>query len=358
MADRDPLQSIGVVIPTLNCVAEMPGHLSSIASWAPRVAEIVVVDSQSDDGTAAYIQEHLEHPRLRIYQRPRGLYAAWNHGIAELESEFTYVSTIGDSITAEGLEHLVTVAREFEADLVVSPPEFRLANEDVATDKWWPIHDMLPWLEIEEPRLLDPRPAFWLALYYGGSITGSSASDIYRTETLKARPFPTDAGREGDTAWGIANAFHVRIAVTPRVVSTFLFHDKPGAGSAFDVGFPHGRIKRLKGVLADGPTVARLSEGDGSDLDAVKELLALMNEYVEIETHKMDAKRVREGTRAEKRLWFLRPHAMRAKTKRNYHRRRLKEILEAIDDVSLRALPYRADRSEAWLGQRMGLPEV
>ena len=66
-----------------------------------------------------------------------------------------------------------------------------------------------------------------------GAILGSSASNLYRTQCLKERPFPTDFGTSGDGGWGILNAFDVKIAVTPRCFSTFRHHQKAYALSDY-----------------------------------------------------------------------------------------------------------------------------
>src|SRR5258705_10933855 len=101
--------SLGVLVPTLNCASLVPAHLESMRSWFDFASEIVVVDSHSDDGTIDLLREGLKHPGLRILQHPRGLYQSWNFGINQITSKYTYVSTVGDSISRAGLEHLYAV---------------------------------------------------------------------------------------------------------------------------------------------------------------------------------------------------------------------------------------------------------
>ncbi len=44
---------LAVVIPTLNAAAGLPRALESLAPWQERIAEIVVADGSSTDGTQA-----------------------------------------------------------------------------------------------------------------------------------------------------------------------------------------------------------------------------------------------------------------------------------------------------------------
>ncbi|MDB6110758.1 MAG: hypothetical protein JWR69_2508, partial [Pedosphaera sp.] len=115
---------IGVLIPTRNCASLLPGHVQSLEPWLDLAAEVVVVDSESTDGTVEFLQKHLRHPNVRFLPHPRGLYQSWNFGIRNLHPKYTYISTVGDSITRDGLMHLHQVAEEFQCDVAVSKPDF------------------------------------------------------------------------------------------------------------------------------------------------------------------------------------------------------------------------------------------
>jgi glycosyltransferase involved in cell wall biosynthesis len=73
-----PTLPIGVVIPSRNSLAYLPAHLQGVLAWVEMVEQIVVVDSNSTDGTVEYIRENLTHPNLHIFSCPPGLYASWN----------------------------------------------------------------------------------------------------------------------------------------------------------------------------------------------------------------------------------------------------------------------------------------
>src|ERR1035437_2645280 len=101
---------IGVVIPTKNSMKYLLGHLENLSTWIDLAEQVVVVDSFSKDGTVDYLKKHLRHPQIKFIDHPPGLYASWNFGISHIASEFCYISTVGDSITRKGIEHLAITA--------------------------------------------------------------------------------------------------------------------------------------------------------------------------------------------------------------------------------------------------------
>ena len=220
-----PTLPIGVVIPSYNSLQYLPAHMQSVQEWVEMVEQIVVVDSNSTDGTVEYIRQHLTHPNLHIFSRPPGLYASWNYGIGQLSTKYTYVCTVGESITPGGLRHLFETSERLGSDVCISRPQFLDMEGRTVEGIRWPIHQIIEDLNVCEPCLLSQAEAVFYVLRGGGSaILGSSASNLYRTAVLQKNPFPTDCSSAGDTAWTLLNCCDVRFAVTPESFSTFLFH--------------------------------------------------------------------------------------------------------------------------------------
>jgi glycosyltransferase involved in cell wall biosynthesis len=218
---------VGILLPTRNSMVLLEGHLRTLKRFEAHVREIVSVDSESNDGTMELLQKYSDSACWKLLKHPRGLYQSWNFGIAQITAPYVYVSTVGDSITLEGLAHLVTVAEQQNADVVISKPGFVAEDGKSAPDTFWPIDDIITSLRLDKPALLSRFQAFLFAMSNtGGAILGSSASNLYRTAFMKEHPFPLDFGTVGDGGWGMLNAFEARIAVTPQRFSTFLHHEK------------------------------------------------------------------------------------------------------------------------------------
>src|SRR5438046_3368389 len=116
--------ALGVVIPTKNSMAYLPRHVAGLQPWLELAAEVVVVDSHSTDGTVGFLRANLRHPALRFTDHPPGLYASWNHGVAEISSKYVFIATTGDTITREGVCQLVEAAESLGCDVVISKPTF------------------------------------------------------------------------------------------------------------------------------------------------------------------------------------------------------------------------------------------
>jgi hypothetical protein len=85
------------------------------------------------------------------------------------------------------------------------------------------------------------------------AILGSSASNLYRTDCLRAHPFPTDFGHAGDVGWGLRFAPDVRLGIIPETLATFVFHPRsksvvknPGA---IRVATARGTLARVRDQL-------------------------------------------------------------------------------------------------------------
>ncbi len=356
MKDR-PLP-IGVVIPTRNVRPALQAHLAQLHTWADLVEEIVVVDSHSADGTVDLLRTELRHPRLRILDRPPGLYQSWNYGIQQLTTKYIYLSTIGDAITAEGLQHLATAADELNSDVIVSPPGlFDLAGQPV-TDRRWPIHKFLDWCPLDRPVTLEPWHAFLLTtINVPDSILGSSASNLYRTETLRRFPFPAEYGHSGDTAWGLRYSWRVVLAVTPKSFSRFIVHPNEGnlardAEVRLMAQFYDLEDQVIREFLQSPAAAAGPKTEPG-----IAEIVAATHDLHQRQRRYWEARR-------EFWPWLINPGAWRARTERNRQREqlsrvkaRLRQSLDSLPEPAPASLSQRSDPSPngclGYLGHRI-----
>jgi hypothetical protein len=214
--------SITVILPCRNNRAELEGHVETMLEWLPRVEQVVVVDS-STDGSLDYLREKLTAPYVELHSVPPGLYQAWNFGIERARADFCYFSTVGDSISAEGLVHLYEMAIQNSLDLVLSPPD--MVEADGAPKKMrWPIHEYAKSID-KECFIMDYGETFlWLTAFLPYTILGSSAANLYRTSLLKANPFPTEFGHNCDAALGAKIASFVKMGITCKICSRFVTH--------------------------------------------------------------------------------------------------------------------------------------
>lgn len=319
---------IGVIIPTRNSAAMLPGHIAALREWIGSVQQVVVVDSFSNDGTVELLKDGLRHPHVEFLSHPPGLYQSWNFGIQQLKGKYTYVATVGDATTLAGLTHLLDSAERFGSDLVLSPPRFLTESGTVAEGKRWTLHHYLEAQQISAAAAI-PRAHLFLASVLAGTagMMGSSASNLYRTEVFQARPFPTEFGHIGDTAWGVANGLHVRTAVTAEPCASFVIH---AGGGNFSREREDELGVKLLGLARDTLRNALQTKTIPPEAGAFEEIIG---RYESLHRFGRDADRLYYDLRARRFPWFLRPTAWKARRERNRHRAALKALWrQALND--------------------------
>jgi hypothetical protein len=294
---------LGLVIPTFNSRRYLQRHVDGLLPWLDLVQEIVVVDSYSSDGSAELLQEQIAHPNLRIVQHPPGLYASWNQGIAQLKTEYFIMSTTGDTIRREGVEKLIQCAEGAKCDIVLSKPVFVDLLDQVHQIRW-PVDDMLDGLKHGESRVFGGLEALAYAMGQPDSaLLGSSASNLYRTDFFRQRPFPVDWGAAGDAGWVWQHAAEARWGALAGGYSQFLLH--PPQSQDKDRRPP--RLQRADWTLRD--AVPRwLVAG----YIAPQELIAIgWEQLLQCLTSYLDLKSNLDTTRGGSTPWFFRSSAWR-----------------------------------------------
>jgi hypothetical protein len=314
--------SLGVLLPTRNSAERLPDHLAAMASWIDLADQVVVVDSDSSDGTLEMIRRGMNHPQVQYVSHPPGLYASWNAGLRALATCYAYISTVGETITRAGLQQLLETARSFEVDVVLSRPIFtRSTGEPVEVHS--PIDDIVHTLRISSPRRLHTLEAMVFAsVHAGNALTGSCASDLFRTATLKQFPFPTEYGTAGDGIWCVQHAAQVTWAVVPDRFSTFLLHPTT-LSQAENRRRPEAQ--RPDAVL-EAAVSTWLAEGVVRDADLQRihwrTLQSALIAY-------LNAKEQFDGHRKSALPWILNPRAWQTRRRRQERRKQLLGAKEA-----------------------------
>jgi hypothetical protein len=237
---------------------------------------------------------------------------------------------VGDSITREGLEHLLIVAEKFGSDVVLSKPRSISHDDQLMPDEgYWPIQQLLTTLGVAKPEAV-PGMAILIFALLGipGGILGSSASNLYLSQVLHRSPFPTGFGITGDGAWAIENAFACKFAVTPEIFSTFRHHPKSYPAKEYEVADLSERLLQLvKETLA--ATCAQDT--------AAREEAARLGCHEFFRTARKNPLwnepllcQQLEESRSRKLLWIFYPDAWRARTKRDRLRMQRQTLLEKI----------------------------
>ena len=216
-----------MVIPVYQSAERLPGHIESLRRLLPMVHEFIWVITESPDGSHEVAREAAKELGGQVLEVPRGLYQAWNSGISLASGDFIYISTIGDTITPEGLDTLSVCIRKNQADVVFSPPIISPATgTNLKRSHHWPVFVYEKVLNRFGGVRVPMEKAILLQILSGASgLLGSCASCLFRTSFLQGRPFPTDYHHIGDTAWTYQNLAEAILAFHPDPVAQFQIHD-------------------------------------------------------------------------------------------------------------------------------------
>lgn len=317
--------AVGVLLPTRNAMKLLPAHWETMQPWLPLVEEIVVVDSDSQDGTVEFLREKLAGHPVRFFHRPPGIYDCWNFGLQQLRSRYAYISTVGDGITREGLTAHVQIAEQLTADVVVSPPELVDATGTPSGRNEWPVHRLVGNLGLTQPTAYDGLLPFAFAMaYFPFAILGSSASNLYRTSVLQQKPFPTEFGWNGDGAWGLLHALNVRLVLSPARVSFFRQHARNFPREIYYVTNAEDRLctqtlAEFEKTVAGSPALQ--AQVKRFNLDR------FLRRVVEVHLLRSELMRLRKRWRW---FWVLLPRAWQVRRQRNLGRRECEHQLIAL----------------------------
>lgn len=220
--------SISVIIPIYQSAERLPEHVESLRRLQPMVHEFIWVLTESPDGSHEITREAARELGGQVLEVPRGLYQAWNSGIAQATGEFIYISTAGDTITPEGLNALSVCIRKNEADLVFSPPViFPATQPNLKRCRHWTVFEFSRILNQFSGVRIPKEKAILMQILSGATgLLGSCASCLFRTSFLKARPFSDAYHHYGDTAWTYQNLPDAILAFHPEPVARFVIHDQ------------------------------------------------------------------------------------------------------------------------------------
>lgn len=318
---------VGVLLPTRNSMTLLPAHFETMRPWLAQVEEIVVVDSDSRDGTVEFLRQKLAGHNVRFCNRPPGIYDCWNFGLQQIKSRHSYISTVGDGITEPGLIHLLDVAERFEADVVVSPPDLVSETGEPTGESHWPVHRLIAQLNLRQPALFDGLLPFVLALaHFPFSIFGSAASNLYRTALMQQRPFPTDFGWHGDGAWGVIHGLNCRLVFTPECGSFFRQHRRNFAREVYSA--PAAEDRLCAQALAVYERACQASSALRDEACRL-ELDLLFRRVLEVHALRSELLRLR---RRWSWFWICVPRAWRARSQRNRGRREFESrVLEVVN---------------------------
>ena len=82
------LPSISVIIPVYQSAERLPEHVESLRRLRSMVHEFIWVITESPDGSHEIARKAAQELGGQVLEVPRGLYQAWNSGIAQASGKY------------------------------------------------------------------------------------------------------------------------------------------------------------------------------------------------------------------------------------------------------------------------------
>jgi glycosyltransferase involved in cell wall biosynthesis len=101
--------SLSVVTICYNCLEELPGTVESVREQTYNELEHIVIDGDSDDGTAEWLAEHEEWFDILLSEQDEGRYNAMNKGLERATGDYVMFLNAGDEFRTDSvIEELLT----------------------------------------------------------------------------------------------------------------------------------------------------------------------------------------------------------------------------------------------------------
>ena len=220
---------ITALVPVYECADRLASHISWLRSLQGTFADFIWVVTPGRDDSARLARKASQDLGGAYLEVPPGLYKAWNTGIRAVGTEFTYISTVGETASAEGLRRLRNSLQVQGADVCFTPPFLPQDAKARSQLLRWPIFRFRRELRKKQGKVLHPLMVAKLQAVAGiFSLLGSCASCLFRTSYLQAHPFPTGYFHYGDAAWVYENYATARMVYLDDPMADFSVHGPSG----------------------------------------------------------------------------------------------------------------------------------
>jgi len=132
--------SLSVVTICYNCLKELPGTVESVREQTHSEIEHIVIDGDSDDGTAEWLAERERWFDTLVSEPDEGRYHAMNKGLERATGDYVMFLNAGDELRTNSIiENLLTrpEIREDRPNIISGRIEFTIDGESLNFTRPW-----------------------------------------------------------------------------------------------------------------------------------------------------------------------------------------------------------------------------
>lgn len=277
------MKSITILTPTYNRAAYLPRLFESLKAQTNRDFLWLVVDDGSEDDTenliASYGQQGVELRYIR--QENGGKHTALNRGIAEIQSELTFIVDSDDYLPENAVETVLAYHEKYRGTPGLCGYSFLRCHSDGRVNTaYFPSDELI---------------GSYAKVRINGDIGGDKA-EVFYTEILKKYPFPVFQGEKfmpEDAVWMQMSGPYQMVHMNKNIYyCDYLEGGLTNTGRRMKVHSPRGMILRSK-VYLDDPAIR---------MKVKVKMMLLYQVYGRFAG--LSARELRRDT-GEKALWYL-----------------------------------------------------
>lgn len=277
------MKSITILTPTYNRAAYLPRLFESLKAQTNRDFLWLVVDDGSEDDTenliASYGQQGVEIRYIR--QENGGKHTALNRGIAEIQSELTFIVDSDDYLPENAVETVLAYHEKYRGTPGLCGYSFLRCHSDGRVNTaYFPSDELI---------------GSYAQVRINGGIGGDKA-EVFYTEILKKYPFSVFPGEKfmpEDAVWMQMSGPYQMVHMNKNIYyCDYLEGGLTNTGRRMKVHSPRGMILRSK-VYLDDPAIR---------MKVKVKMMLLYQVYGRFAG--VSARKLRRDT-GEKALWYL-----------------------------------------------------
>ncbi len=219
---------VSILLPSKNPGRFLKERLDSIFAQSIEDWELIIVDSDSTDGSREIFQDLVKRDRrVVLYERPAGLYPAWNFAIKKAQGKYVYIATADDTMAPDALKKM-SDALEAHPECDLCDTRLQLIDaegngisefsENALAIHW---HFAFP----RDVMHIRRKPADFFA-HLGGKTIYTSITQLLIRRSLfeKTGLFPENYGSRADYMWGMRAALVADVVYLPEKLASWRIH--------------------------------------------------------------------------------------------------------------------------------------
>ena len=222
---------VSICMPHLNSGRFTRERVESILRQTLPDWELVIIDSQSDDGSRQILESYAaDDARIRLVQGPRdGIYTNLNRAIELASGKYIYIATSDDTMVPECLEQMVRALEEnpdcglCHCSLQIIDDQGRPVSEAEDWRTWSRQTECFgPWLDVPHVRRAPHDGILHLGL---GTVYASLTQLLVRRRVFEELGFfRTDCSAHADFEWGMRVGLNENVVHLPNRLATWRRH--------------------------------------------------------------------------------------------------------------------------------------